>query len=296
MGEGGVEETTELLKERFDHIFYTGSASVGRIVREAANKHLTPVTLELGGKSPVYIDSSADIDITVKRLIWAKMINLGQTCIAPDFILCTKEVGDLFVSQAKKLLTEWYGTNFQKSPDLCRIINKRHFDRLHHLLTTCSGKVEVGGQVDRDDLFISPTLITSVNPDTDPVMQQEIFGPILPIVTVRDRGEAVQFVNRRDKPLALYVFSRDMEAQEDFKRNTSSGSLVMNDAVVNMSVETLPFGGVGPSGMGSYHGKYTFDTFSHKKAVLVRDFSMIVEFLGSSRYPPYQDWKVSLII
>jgi len=289
--EGGVAETTELLAERFDYILYTGNGSVGKIVREAANKHLTPVTLELGGKSPVYIDSTANMEVTVKRLIWAKFINLGQTCIAPDYVLCSKEVEGKFVEMARSLIGDWYGNDPQKSPNLCRIVNKRHWSRLDNLLKTTKGKIVVGGEVDSDDLYIAPTIITDVSED-EPVMQDEIFGPILPIVTVNTVKEAVEFINKREKPLTLYVFSADKSTQEVFKTQTSSGSMVVNDAVVHLSVETLPFGGVGGSGMGAYHGRYTFTTFSHQKSVLVRDFNAIGEYLGETRYPPYHDWKV----
>jgi len=282
---------TELLAERFDYILYTGNGNVGKIVREAANKNLTPVTLELGGKSPVYIDSTANMDVTVKRLIWAKFINLGQTCIAPDYVLCSKEVESKFVEKARTLIGEWYGNDPQKSPNLCRIVNKRHWSRLHNLLKTTEGKTVVGGEMDSDDLYIAPTILTDVSED-EPVMQEEIFGPILPIITVNTVKEAVDFINKREKPLTLYVFSNDKATQEVFKTQTSSGSMVVNDAVVHLSVETLPFGGVGGSGMGAYHGKYTFTTFSHQKAVLVRDFSSIGEYLGETRYPPYQDWKI----
>jgi len=288
---GGISETTELLRERFDHIFFTGSTPVGKIVRAAANEHLTPVTLELGGKSPVYIDSSADMEKTVNRLVWAKLINLGQTCIAPDYLLCTKEIQDQFVAAFKERVKLWYGNDPKSSPDLCRIVNARHFARLSGLLAATKGKLEVGGQMDEEELYIAPTIITGVSPD-EPVMQEEIFGPIFPVITVSSRGEAVEFINQREKPLTMYIFSTDKETQEDFKNNTSSGSLVFNDAIVHLSVETLPFGGVGASGMGGYHGKHTFDTFSHMKSVLARDFSFVGEYLGETRYPPYQPWKV----
>jgi len=288
---GGVADTTELLKERFDYIFFTGSGTVGKIVREAANKHLTPVTLELGGKSPVYIDSTADMATAVRRLVWAKFINLGQTCIAPDYMLCSQEVQDKFVTVAGDLIREWYGQDPQASKDLCRIVNNRNYKRLEGALTATQGKVAVGGQTDESDLYIAPTIVTGVTAE-DSLMKEEIFGPILPILTVKSRQEAVDFINSRDKPLSLYVFSTDKETQNDFKNNTSSGSMVINDAIVHLSVETLPFGGVGPSGMGGYHGKYTFETFSHRKSVLARDFSAIGEYLGETRYPPYQDWKI----
>lgn len=288
---GGISETTELLRERFDYIFFTGSTPVGKIVRAAANEHLTPVTLELGGKSPVYIDSSADMEKTVNRLVWAKMINLGQTCIAPDYLLCTKDIQDKFVAAFKARVKQWYGEDPKSSPDLCRIVNSRHFARLSGLLAATKGKPVVGGEVDEEQLYIAPTVLTGVSPD-EPVMQEEIFGPILPIITVATRHEAIDFINKREKPLTMYIFSTDKDAQEDFKNNTSSGSLVLNDAIVHLSVETLPFGGVGASGMGGYHGKHTFDTFSHMKSVLARDFSSLGEYLGETRYPPYQPWKV----
>jgi len=292
--EGGIAETTELLAERFDYIFFTGSGPVGKIIREASNKYLTPVTLELGGKSPVYIDDTADLEITVRRLLWAKCINLGQTCIAPDYVLCNKEMQLKLVERMKFQIEEWYGKDPQKSENLCRIINKRNWERINDLLSSTQGKIEVGGQTDRDDLYIAPTVITEVSED-EALMKEEIFGPLLPIVTVGNVEEALEFINKREKPLTLYVFSSNKATWNAFKTNTSSGSMVVNDAVVHLSVETLPFGGVGASGMGAYHGKYTFSTFSHQKSVLVRDFSALGEYLGETRYPPYQDWKIKRI-
>lgn len=287
---GGVEETTDLLKERFDYIFYTGSSNVGRIVREAANKFLTPVTLELGGKSPVFVDDSVDLDIAVKRIMWGKCINLGQTCIAPDYLLCSQDMAARFVETATAVLKEWFGDNPMESKDLCRIVSERHYQRLVGLLERTKGAVAIGGERDETQRFISPTILTGVTGD-DAIMQEEIFGPILPIVTVNNAFEAINFINAREKPLSLYIFSTVKKIQDAFKEETSSGSMVMNDAIVHLSVETLPFGGVGQSGMGHYHGKYTFLTFSHHKSVLVRDFGAIGEFLGNTRYPPYQDWK-----
>jgi len=288
---GGIPETTELLKQRFDHIFFTGSAPVGKIVGEAANKHLTPTTLELGGKSPVYICESTDFETTAKRLIWAKMINLGQTCIAPDYVLCTQQVQDKFIAHAKALLLKWYGQDSQKSPDICRIVNRRNFDRLHNIIQTSKGQI-IGGRTDADDLFIEPTLVTGITQD-DSTMQTELFGPILPFITVNNKEEAIEFIKSRDKPLTIYVFTNDKAVTSAFKSETSSGSMVINDAIVHLTVETLPFGGVGQSGMGSYHGKTTFTTFSHEKSVLVRDFSAFGEFLGRDRYPPYSTSKLN---
>ncbi|XP_039277308.1 aldehyde dehydrogenase, dimeric NADP-preferring isoform X4 [Nilaparvata lugens] len=290
--QGGVPETTELLKQRFDYIFYTGSTSVGKIVRAAANEYLTPVTLELGGKSPVYIDNSVNMRMAARRILWGKCINAGQTCIAPDYILCTREVQDKFVREAKEVLKEWYGNNIQSSPDLCRIISDRHYKRLSELLD--SGTVAVGGERDPVDRFIGPTVLVDVKP-TDPVMKEEIFGPILPIVNVENAYEAIGFINSRELPLTFYLFTTEKRLQDLFLKQTRTGSVCINDTVMQYGVETLPFGGVGHSGMGAYHGKYTFDTFTHKKSCLVKDYNPLLESLASSRYPPYSDKKMNFI-
>lgn len=288
--QGGVPETTELLKERFDYIFYTGSTQVGKIVRAAANEHLTPTTLELGGKSPVYIDSTVNLDIAAKRILWGKCINAGQTCIAPDYLLCSKEVERNFITKAKEILKEWYGDNPKDSPDLCRIISDKQFQRLHGYLS--NGTIAVGGQTDASERFISPTILTDVKP-TAPVMQEEIFGPILPIINVESAFDAIKFINSREKPLAFYIFTnrkRDMELLID---NVPCGGVCCNDTVLHLAVETLPFGGVGHSGMGAYHGVYTFNTFTHKKSCLVKDLSAFGEKLAAARYPPYSEKKIS---
>ncbi|XP_060854195.1 aldehyde dehydrogenase, dimeric NADP-preferring isoform X2 [Rhopalosiphum padi] len=290
---GGVEETTQLLKQRFDYIFYTGSTSVGKIVRAAANEYLTPVTLELGGKSPLYIDGTVNMDIAVKRIIWGKCINAGQTCIAPDYILCTRQIQNTFVEKAKQLLKAWYTDDPKNSPDFCRIVSEKHFVRLLDLMTN-SGSIAVGGRNDKKDLYIEPTILTDVKP-TDPIMKEEIFGPILPIVIVDNAYDAINFINSRSKPLTLYVFSSDQEMQNLFMRQTSSGSFCVNDTVSHYAVENLPFGGVGLSGMGAYHGKHTFDTFTHRKSCLVKDFNIIGESFSSAKYPPYSDKKLSMI-
>ncbi|XP_073953928.1 aldehyde dehydrogenase type III isoform X1 [Choristoneura fumiferana] len=292
--EGGPAETTELLKQRFDYIFYTGGTAVGKIVHAAASKFLTPVTLELGGKSPTYIDSTANLEFTVKRVLWGKFINTGQTCIAPDYVLCTKEIQDKFVEIAKKVLKEWYGENPQKSPDLCRIVNSRHFNRLQALIDASKDKIAIGGEYDAQDKFIAPTIITNVR-GSDKVMEDEIFGPILPIVPIENAYDAIKFINDREHPLVLYVFSNQSSIQTLFREQTRSGSLGINDTVMFYGVETLPFGGVGYSGVGAYHGKATFDTFTHKKSCLIKNFSPIGEKLASSRYPPYTDGKLNFI-
>ncbi|XP_075980879.1 aldehyde dehydrogenase type III isoform X4 [Anticarsia gemmatalis] len=292
--EGGPQETTELLQQKFDYIFFTGGTSIGKIVYEAATKNLTPVTLELGGKSPVYIDNTVDIMVTAKRILWGKFINVGQTCIAPDYVLCTKEVQDKFVEAAKKVLREWYGDEPQKSPDLCRIVNNRHFSRLQALVDASRDKVAIGGSYDANDKFIEPTIVTNVTA-TDKIMQDEIFGPILPIVPIENAFEAIQFINERDHPLVLYVFSKQNNIQKLFTEQTRSGSISMNDTIMFYGVDTLPFGGVGASGIGAYHGKATFDTFTHKKSCLIKNFAAIGEKLASGRYPPYTDGNLNFI-
>lgn len=289
---GGISETTELLKQRFDYIFYTGSTTVGRIVRDAANKFLTPVTLELGGKSPVYVDNTVDINIAVKRILWGKCINVGQTCIAPDYVLCTPEVQNKFLNEASKVLKEWYGDNPKESPDLARIINENHYQRLLKYLD--GAKIAIGGQCDPAEKYISPTILIDVKP-TDPVMQDEIFGPILPFINVNNAYEAIQFINSRETPLVLYIFTKDRGVQELIVNQTHSGSVAINETIMQFSVDTLPFGGVGNSGMGCYHGKYTYDTFVHKKGCLIKDFNKLAETLASCRYPPYTDKKLSFL-
>ncbi|XP_063385754.1 aldehyde dehydrogenase, dimeric NADP-preferring isoform X2 [Cydia fagiglandana] len=292
--EGGPAETTELLKQRFDYIFYTGGTNVGKIVHAAAAKFLTPVTLELGGKSPVYIDSTADLEVTTKRILWGKFINSGQTCIAPDYILCSKEIQDKFVAEAKKVLKEWYGEDPQKSPDLCRIVNSRHFSRLQALVDASKDKIAIGGKYDAQERFIAPTILTNVT-GSDKIMEDEIFGPILPILPVQNAYEAIKFINDREKPLTMYVFSKDKALVSTIVDSTSCGGMCVNDTIMHMGVETLPFGGVGYSGVGAYHGKATFDTFTHKKSCLIKNFSPIGEKLASGRYPPYTDGKLSFI-
>ncbi|CAB3229014.1 unnamed protein product [Arctia plantaginis] len=292
--EGGPQETTELLKQKFDYIFFTGGTNIGKIVYEAATKNLTPVTLELGGKSPVYIDNTVDIFVTAKRILWGKFINVGQTCIAPDYVLCTKEVQDKFIEAAKKVLKEWYGDEPQKSPDLCRIINSRHFSRLQALVDASRDKIAIGGTYDANDRFIEPTVLSNVT-GTDKIMQDEIFGPILPIVTIENAYEAIKFINEREKPLVLYVFSTNDKVVSSLVDNTSSGGMCVNDTVMHMGVETLPFGGVGSSGIGAYHGKATFDTFTHKKSCLIKNFAAIGEKLASGRYPPYSESNLNFL-
>jgi len=290
--EGGVPETTALLKERFDYIFYTGSTPVGRIVGAAANVHLTPCTLELGGKSPTYFDDSGDLEIKVKRLLWGKFNNSGQICVAPDYILCSKATEEKLIPVMKKVLREFYGEKAEESKDYCRIVSSRHLERLKGLLAKTEGTVALGGRSNDETRFMEPTIVTGVTWQ-DPLMQDELFGPILPILNVNSADEAIELINQREKPLALYVFSEYKEVQDRFKQRTSSGGMLVNDTLMHLSIEQLPFGGVGQSGMGSYHGKFGFDTFTHTKPVMMRDLGWLGETLGKFRYPPYDQKAIN---
>ncbi|MFF6834361.1 MULTISPECIES: aldehyde dehydrogenase family protein [unclassified Streptomyces] len=263
--EGAVEETTLLLAERFDHIFYTGNGTVGRIVATAAAKNLTPVTLELGGKSPVFIDETADMAITARRLAWGKFTNAGQTCVAPDYVLVTRAARDPLLAALPGVVQQMFGHDPRTSSDYGRIVNDRHYQRLTGLMA--EGDLLTGGDHDAGERYIAPTVLTDVPPGA-PAMSEEIFGPILPVLTVRDVHEAVDFVNARDKPLSLYAFTRDKTAWRTLLEQTSSGGLVRNAPMIHLGVPNLPFGGVGESGTGAYHGKTSFETFSHHKPVL----------------------------
>ncbi|KOV96628.1 aldehyde dehydrogenase [Streptomyces sp. NRRL B-3648] len=268
--EGGVPETTALLAERFDHIFYTGNGTVGRIVMRAAAEHLTPVTLELGGKSPVFVDRGTDLDVVADRLARGKFLNAGQTCVAPDYVLTDPETASALEAALVRAVEGLFGGDPADSPEYGRIVNERHFDRLCALLG--SGRTAVGGVGDRAARYLAPTVLADVDP-ASPVMQEEIFGPILPIVTVAGLDEAIAFINDRDKPLALYVFSESDETRERIAAETSSGGLGHGLPLAHLTVSDLPFGGVGESGMGNYHGRYSIETFSHRKAVLAKPLS-----------------------
>ena len=283
--EGGVPEATALLKERFDHILYTGGGIVGRIVMEAASRHLTPVTLELGGKSPCIVDRGANLKVTARRIAWGKFVNAGQTCIAPDYVLALKEIEEELLGYMKSAVSEFYGVDPKSSPDYARIINDLHFERLADLLD--SGDIFTGGETDRTERYIAPTILRNVSPDS-PVMVEEIFGPILPVLTISDIDEAISFINARPRPLALYLFSNDRSTQRKITERTSSGSVCLNDALMQLFVPELPFGGVGASGIGAYTGRTSFETFSHHKSVLRRS----LRFDAPLRYPPYNDFKL----
>ncbi|CAL9323120.1 aldehyde dehydrogenase family protein [Streptomyces sp. SudanB182_2057] len=268
--EGGIPETTALLAERFDHIFYTGNGTVGRIVMRAAAEHLTPVTLELGGKSPVFVDRGTDLEAVADRLARGKFLNAGQTCVAPDYVLTDPETAPVLEAALVRAVERLFGADPARSPEYGRIVNERHFDRLSGLLG--SGRVAVGGVGDRAAKYLAPTVLADVDP-ASPVMREEIFGPILPIVTVSGLDEAIGFINDRDKPLALYVFSESDETRARIAAETSSGGLGYGLPVAHLTVSDLPFGGVGESGMGNYHGRYSIETFSHRKAVLAKPLS-----------------------
>jgi aldehyde dehydrogenase (NAD+) len=279
--EGAAAETTVLLEQRFDHIFYTGSARVGRIVAEAAAKHLTPVTLELGGKSPVYVDDSVDLKAAAKRIAWGKSLNAGQTCVAPDYLMATREVIDAIVPLLDDAVRELYGEDPQTSGDYARIVNGQRFDRLTMLLG--DGTVVSGGRTDAEDRYIAPTVLTDVAEDA-PIMREEIFGPLLPIVEVSGPDDAIARIAAGEKPLALYVFTNDESVRRAFLRGTSSGAVAFNVALVQQTVIGLPFGGVGQSGMGRYRGEAGFTTFSNEKAVLSKPLAP--ESLALI-FPPY---------
>lgn len=282
--EGGVEETTEILAQRFDHIFYTGNGHVGRIVMRAAAEHLTPVTLELGGKSPAIVDATADLDVTAKRLVWGKFFNAGQTCVAPDYVLVEASIRDTLIDRMGAVIREFYGADPKSTPDYARIVNDKHHQRLSKLLE--GETVAVGGEHDRSTRYIAPTILKDVDPDS-PVMSEEIFGPILPVLAVPHVDAAIRFVNERDKPLALYVFSSDKRVQTRVLERTSSGGAAVNHVWLHLAVPELPFGGVGQSGMGAYHGRHGFETFSHRKSVLRKPTQVDPDLL----YPPYTERK-----
>lgn len=286
--EGGVPETTELLAERFDHIFYTGNGQVAKVIMRAAAEYLTPVTLELGGKSPVYLDDSVDLKAAAQRLAWGKYLNAGQTCVAPDYVLATPAVAAKLAKVLPEAIKGLFDRDPRKSSDYGRIINGRHFGRLTGLLKGLD--VVTGGQSEEDDLYLAPTVVRATADDG--VMKEEIFGPILPIVEVADEEAALSFINERDKPLALYVFSENKATRKNFTERTSSGALCFSVPAAHLLVPGLPFGGVGPSGMGAYHGRNSIDVFTHRKAILDKPLKPDTMKLI---YPPFNGVKHQVI-
>ena len=284
--EGGVEETTAILKLRFDKIFFTGSPRVGKIVYKAAAEHLTPVTLELGGKSPAFVTEKADLQIAAKRIVWGKFINAGQTCVAPDYLYVAENIKAKFL---KVLIEEIKKRNYTDNVDhYCKIINERNFDRLEKMIDR--EKVVFGGETNREKRYISPTVLDNVTWD-DAVMQEEIFGPILPILTYKNLETAMQTVVEGEKPLSAYLFSNDAKEQELFTEKLSFGGGCINDTLMHLSNDRLPFGGVGNSGIGHYHGKFGFIAFSHQKAILKKSNYLEPEL----KYPPYSDAKLNIL-
>ena len=286
--EGAVPETTQLLAEKFDHIFYTGNGTVGRIVMRAAAENLTPVTLELGGKSPTIVDKSANLAIAGRRIAWAKYVNAGQTCVAPDYVLAHDSIADKLVEEICKSIKNFYGDDPRQSSDFARISSPRHFSRLDAMLA--SGNIAIGGQTDEQDRYISPTVLVDVKA-SDAVMQEEIFGPILPVLAVQSIDDAIDFVNARPHPLALYVFAEDQKVNDKVVASTTSGGVTVNGTIFHMTGPFLPFGGVGESGMGAYHGRAGVDTFQHLKPVLKRSTRVDAPLA----YPPYTKRKFAIL-
>ena len=285
--EGGVPETTELLDQHFDHIFYTGNGTVGRIVMAAAAKNLTPVTLELGGKSPVIVDDSANIEVAARRVAWGKWLNSGQTCVAPDYVLIDRKVESRFIDALRTAITDFYGDNPQTSDSYGRIVSSRHFDRLTSMLG--DGSIAIGGQHDATDRYIAPTVLVDVRLDSR-IMAEEIFGPILPIVPVSSLDEAIAFVTDRPHPLALYVFSERKNVVERVLNETTAGGVTVNGTLLHLTNPNLPFGGIGESGMGGYHGESGVRLFQHQKPVLSRGTRIDPKLA----YPPYTEKKLKL--
>ena len=289
--EGGVVETQALLAEPFDHIIYTGSGAVAKQVMRAAAEHLTPVTLELGGKSPAIVAADADIDVAARRIAWGRFTNAGQTCVAPDYVLVDESVEDRLLGALLRAVHDFYGDDPRRSPDYGRIVNERHFDRICGLLDAGGYEAVItGGGSVRTDRYVAPTVLAGVEAGAA-VMDEEIFGPILPVLPVPDLDAAVRFVNERPPALALYVFSSDAATAERVVERTRSGGAAINTTMMHVAVPELPFGGVGPSGTGAYHGKAGFERFSHRRAV----FSKPTTPDPSVAYPPYKRWKEAIL-
>jgi len=285
---GGIDLAQRLLEQHFDHILYTGSIQVGKIVMECAAKHLTPVTLELGGKSPAIVTKSAPMRLTARRIAFGKYLNVGQTCVAPDYILVEECVHDTLLTLLKEEITKMYGDNALEEPHYGKIVNRRHFDRIMRLITP--SKVAFGGQADPETLRIAPTILDGVS-SSDPVMQEKIFGPLLPIISVKDIDEAYTFVQQRPHPLALYLFTADRKTEEYIMQGLQYGGGCVNDVISHIVARNLPFGGVGDSGMGAYHGRYSFLTFSHLKSIVKQSKWIDIPL----RYQPYAPCKVKWI-
>lgn len=282
---GGADASEALLGQRFDLVFFTGSTAVGRIVVRAAAEHLTPVVLELGGKSPCVVDATADLEVTARRVAFGKLLNAGQTCVAPDYVLVQEKVKEAFLATLRSSVVEMYGENPQASPDYARIVSRRHLERLVRLLD--GAEIAFGGEVDPADLYVAPTALVGVTGES-PCMQEEIFGPILPVLPYGDPDEAIRYVNARPKPLAAYFFTRDARLAERFLGEIAFGGGCVNDTILHLAHPELPFGGVGQSGMGACHGRTGFEAFSHRKSILRKPFA----FDFALRYPPSSESKL----
>jgi aldehyde dehydrogenase (NAD+) len=286
--EGGIETSQALLARKWDHIFFTGGIEVGKIVARAAAENLSRITLELGGKSPAIVTDSADIPIAARRIALGKFPNAGQTCVAVDYVLAHESIREELVKRIAECIREFYGDDPRQSPDLARIVNERHFDRLTRLID--QDKVAVGGDTDRDERYIAPTVMTDVTLD-DPVMSEEIFGPLLPIIEFDNLDNALNIIEQRPNPLALYLFTTNPSDEKVFIDNVSFGGGCINNTLLHFFDPNLPFGGIGQSGQGAYHGQYGFEAFSHRKSVLKTG-----NFLDPSlKYPPYGDKKLGLL-
>lgn len=281
--EGGIEETQTLLSLPFDYMFFTGSEKVGKIVYEAAARKLIPVTLELGGKSPVIVDDTANIKVASERISFGKFTNAGQTCVAPDYILVQRKVKNDLIKALKKTITEFYGENIEKSPDFGRIVNQKHFNRLNDLIQIHKDNVVFGGNSSKENLYIEPTLLDNITNDNK-IMKEEIFGPILPIITYDNFDEVLEIIQSKSKPLSLYLFSEDENMTHRVVEELSFGGGAINDTLMHLANPNLPFGGVGSSGIGQYHGKYSFDTFSHMKSYTFKS----TRLESSLFFPPYK--------
>ena len=285
---GGRQENADLLQQKFDYLFFTGGPGVGRLVMESAARHLTPVTLELGGKSPCIVDESANLPLAARRIVFGKFLNAGQTCVAPDYLLVQQSVKKALLSELKKAVRASFGEYPLKNADYPKIINQKHFDRLLSLLK--GEDLAFGGQFCADTLQIAPTLIKNVTFDSA-IMQEEIFGPLLPVMTFSTLDEVIQTLLPRPKPLALYLFTTRKSAEERVLSSLSFGGGCINDTIIHLATSAMGFGGVGESGMGSYHGKKSFDTFTHEKSVVKKSNRIDVPL----RYPPYDHKKLSLL-
>ena len=292
--EGGREVNSDLLEQKFDYIFFTGSKTVGKLVMTKAAEHLTPVTLELGGKSPVIVDRTADIEVSAARIVFGKYLNCGQTCVAPDYILVHESISEQFTAACRKAIRRMFGENPLENPDYGKIVNRKHFDRLVAAMEECPPGSVTGGETDSEGLRIAPAIIRAGNilaSGDAAIFQEEIFGPLMPILTYNDMEDVIRYIAKRPKPLAAYIFTRERKMKKMLLQRLHFGGGCINDTIIHLATEQLPFGGVGESGMGRYHGKYGFDTFSHKKSIVEKSLRIDLPM----RYQPYTSIKEKLI-